>query len=104
LIFHLRAKEDISRMEMHVVLLLKNFINNSKYTSRKGIDIILSSILRENIENHPAMYHVAVKVIRNCSGALDFPIKMVCRVTYFVSCCYVIRHHLRVRLFPSVLI
>jgi hypothetical protein len=65
---------------MHVVLLLKNFINNTKYTPNKGIDIILSSILRENIEDYPALYHVAVEIIRSCSRALDFPIKMVCKV------------------------
>lgn len=100
LIFCCRTKRDISMMEMHVVLLLKNFIDNTKYTSSKGIDIILSSILRENIEDYPAMYHVAVKVIRNCSRALDFPIKMVCRVPSVIGYCNVVLQHLRVRLFP----
>ncbi|XP_021942847.1 uncharacterized protein LOC110841520 isoform X2 [Zootermopsis nevadensis] len=79
-----RIKRDISMMEMYVVLLLKNFINNTKYTSSTGIDIILCSILRENIEDYPTMYHVAVKVIRNCIRALDFPTKMVCTMTSVV--------------------
>jgi hypothetical protein len=70
-------------VETHVVQLLQNFISDTKYTSNKGIDIILSSILQENIEKHPAMYHVAVKVIRNCSRVLDFPIKMVSRAHLF---------------------
>jgi hypothetical protein len=66
--------------ETYIVQLLQNFINETKYASNKGIDIILSSVLQENIQKHPAMYHVAVKVIRNCSKALAFPIKMVCRM------------------------
>jgi hypothetical protein len=78
------TKVNISMVEMHVVQLLQNFINNSKYTSSTGIDIILSSILQENVEEHPELYRVAVKVIRNCSRALDFPVKMVCIVMYAV--------------------
>lgn len=99
MIFYFRIKRDISMMEMYVVLLLKNFINNTKYTSSTGIDIILCSILRENIEDYPTMYHVAVKVIRNCIRALDFPTKMVCTMTSVVWCCNVVLQHLRVRLF-----
>lgn len=77
LISYCSTKINISMVEVHVVQLLQNFINNSKYTSNTGIDIILSSILQENVEKHPGLYRVAVKVLRNCSRALDFPVKMV---------------------------
>jgi hypothetical protein len=72
------TKRNISMVEWHVVQLLQNFISSSKYASNTGIDIILSSILQENIEEHPRLYHVVARVIRNCSRALDFPVKMVC--------------------------
>lgn len=64
--------------------LLQNFINGTKYTSNKGVDIILSYILQENKEKHPTMYKIAVQVLRNCSMTLNFPIKMVCRVMSIV--------------------
>ncbi|XP_023702035.1 sister chromatid cohesion protein PDS5 homolog B-A isoform X3 [Cryptotermes secundus] len=71
------TKINISMVEVHVVQLLQNFISNSKYTSNTGIDIILSSILQENVVKYPGLYRVAVKVIRKCSRALDFPVKML---------------------------
>jgi hypothetical protein len=80
MISYCSAQRNIYMVEVHVVQLLQNFINNSKYTSNTGIDIILASILQENIEKHPGLYRVAVKVITNCSRALDFPVKMVCIV------------------------
>jgi hypothetical protein len=61
------------------VQLLQNFINETKYTSNKGVDIILSYILQENKEKHPTMYQVAVQVLRNCSITLNFPIKILLR-------------------------
>jgi hypothetical protein len=63
-----------------VVQLLQNFIISSEYASNTGIDIILSSILEENIEEHPGLYDVAIRVIRNCSRALYSPVRMVCTV------------------------
>jgi hypothetical protein len=65
----------------HVVQLLQNFIISSKYSSNTGIDIILSSILEENLEKHPGLYNVAVRVIRNCSRALYSPVRMVCKMS-----------------------
>jgi transcriptional regulatory protein LevR len=66
------------------VQFLQNFINKTKFSSIKGIDIILSYLLKENKEKYPAMYHVAVQVLRNCSETLNYPIKMVCRMMFVV--------------------
>ena len=60
--------------------LLQNFINITRYNSNEGVDIILSYILQENREKHPAMYEVAAQVLRNCHMRLEFPINMVCRM------------------------
>ena len=70
--------------EDFVVDLLQDFINKTKYNSNKGVDIILSYILQENKEKHPTVYHVAVQVLKKCSRTLDFPIKVVCRITSVV--------------------
>jgi hypothetical protein len=80
LIYYFSIQRVIKLAESYLVELLQNFINETHYTTIKGVDIILSYILEENKEKHPAMYKVAVQVLRNCSIALNFPIRMVCRV------------------------
>lgn len=87
MISYCSTKKNISMVEMQVAQLLQNFINNSKYTSNTGIDIILCSILQENVEKYPGLYRVAVKVIRKCSRALHFPVKMVCIIMSAVYIC-----------------
>lgn len=78
--YYFSIQRVIEVAESYLVQLLQNFINETKYTSNKGVDIILSYILEENQEKHPTMYQVAVQVLRNCRVTLNFPIKKVCRV------------------------
>ena len=79
-IYYFSIQKFIKVAETYLVQLLQNFINETKYTSNKGVDVILSYILQENKEKHPTMYKVAVHVLRNCSITFNFPIKMVCRL------------------------
>lgn len=79
-IYYFSIQRVIEEVEPYLVQLLQNFINEAKYTSKEGVDIILSYILKENKEKYPAMYKVAVLVLRNCSTRMNFPIKKVCRV------------------------
>jgi len=78
--FSLKTVFTVADTLKYLVQLLQNFINETKYTSDEGADIILSYILQENKEKHPKMYKVAVQVLRNCRMTLNFPIKKVCRM------------------------
>jgi len=79
-LYYFSIKRVFKVEDTYLVQLLQSFINETKYTSDKGVDIILSYILQENQEKHPTMYKVAVKVLRNCRKTLNYPITMVCGV------------------------
>ncbi|PSN45367.1 hypothetical protein C0J52_06524 [Blattella germanica] len=70
-------RENVLRLEQHILIFLHTFINGTKHNSEKGIAVILKCLLNENAIKHPIMNQLAGKVMQKCESTLYFPVRML---------------------------